>query len=257
MPFRLIAADIGRLVSKRDLGGLIAAARSEDKDTRWMAAGGLGELRDLRAVDPLIRALADTDPDVRWKAVEAFGSIGDARATEALIPFLNDPDETMRLQAVWALGKIRDPRATAHIIPLLADPDYDMKIATIWALGAIGGGDAAAALRERLLDRHPGIRSKAAESLEKCGWKPADDREWGAFAFARRDWKEASRYSRALADVLIWALDDGYFDVRMHAARILGKTRSWNAVRHLHRALDDPEECVTYEAAAALAEIGN
>ena len=257
MPFRLIAADIGRLVSKRDLGGLIAAARSEDKDTRWMAAGGLGELRDPRAVDPLIRALADTDPDVRWKAVEALGSIGDARATEALIPFLNDPDGTMRLQAVWALGKIRDPRATAHIIPLLADPDYDMKTATIWALGAIGGGDAAAALREMLLDRHPGIRSKAAESLEKCEWKPSDDRERGAFAFARRDWKEASRYSRALADVLIWALDDGYFDVRMHAARILGKTRSWNAVRHLHRALDDPEECVTYEAAAALAEIGN
>ena len=257
MSFSLIAADIGRLVSKRDLGGLVAALRNGDKDTRWMAAGGLGELRDPRAVDALVRALADADPDVRWKAVEALGSIGDTRATEALTPFLSDPDGTVRLQVLWALGKIRDPRATAHIIPFLTDPDYDMRIATIWALGAMRGGDAVAALRGMLLDRHPGIRSKAAESLEKCGWKPVDDRERGAFAFARRDWKEVSRYGRALVDVLVWALDDGYFDVRMHAARILGTTRSRSVVRHLRKALDDPEECVTYEAAAALAEIGN
>ena len=257
MPFRLIPADIGRLVSKRDLGGLIAALESEDKNTRWMAAGGLGELRDPRAIDPLIRALADPDPDVRWKAVEALGSIGDARATEALIPFLTDPDDTVRLQVVWALGRIRDQRATTHLIPFLVDPDYDVKIAAIWALGAIGGRHAARVLREMLLDRHSGVRSKVAESLEMCGWRPADDRERGALAFARRDWGEVSRYRRALADVLVWALDDGYFDVRMHAARILGTTRSRHAVGPLRKALDDPEECVTYEAAAALAEIGN
>ena len=256
MPFRLIPADIGRLVSKRDLGGLIAALESEDKNTRWMAAGGLGELRDPRAIDPLIRALADPDPDVRWKAVEALGSIGDARATEALIPFLTDPDDTVRLQVVWALGRIRDQRATTHLIPFLVDPDYDVKIAAIWALGGIGGRHAARVLREMLLDRHSGVRSKVAESLEMCGWRPADDRERGALAFARRDWGEVSRYRRALADVLVWALDDGYFDVRMHAARILVHEEPARC-RPLRKALDDPEECVTYEAAAALAEIGN
>ena len=257
MPFNFTAPEIKRLVSKRDLGGLTTAIGSEDKDTRWMAAGGLGELCDPRAIEPLIRALADVDPDVRWKAAEALGSIGDTRATEVLIPLLRDPDGIMRLQEVWALGKIRDQSATAHIIPFLTDPDYDVRIAAVWALGAIGGGRAVAALREMLLDRHPGIRSKAAESLEKCGWKPVDDRERGAFAFARRDWEEVSHYGRRLEDILIWALDDRYFDVRMHAARILGTTRSRSAIPHLHKALDDPEECVTYEAAAALAEIGN
>ena len=257
MPSRSTVDDVTRFVSRQDLGGLITALESDDASTRWMAAGGLGELRDPRAITPLIRTLTDPDPDVRWKSAEALGSIGDPRAAEVLIPFLNDPDGTMRLQVAWALGKIRDPYAVTHLIPFLTDPDYDIKIATIWALGAIGDIRATEVLREMLLDRHPGIRSKVAESLEKCGWRPADDRERGALAFARRNWKEVSRYGRALGDVLIWALDDRYFDVRMHAARILGMMKSRHAVAPLHRALDDPEECVTYEAAAALAEIGN
>lgn len=257
MPPGLTPTDIGRFVAKRDTRNLAAALGSEDKDIQWMAAGGLGELRDPHAIGALIQVLPDADPDVRWKAAEALGSIGDIRATDALITLLGDSDEIMRLQVLWALGKIRDPRAAAHITPILTDPDYDTKIAAIWALGKIGGTDAVAALRGMLLDQNPGIRSKVAESLEKCGWRPTDDREQGALAFARRDWEEVSHYSRALTDVLIWALDDRYFDVRMHAARILGTTRNRSAVRHLCKALDDPEECVTYEVAAALAEIGN
>lgn len=256
-PFRLDITDVGRLVSKKDVRGLIDALASDEKDLRWMAAGGLGELRDAGAVDPLIHTLSDPDPDVRWKAAEALGSIGDSRATDALIPLLNDPDGTTRLQAIWALGKIRDPRATTHMVPCLSDADHDIKVAAIWALGRIGDRHASAALREKLLDRHSGIRSKAAESLDACGWKPGDKRETGVFAFARRDWKEVSRHSRQLIDVLTWALGDEYFDVRMHAAKILGDTRSRYAIRHLQKALDDPVEAVSYEAAAGLGEIGD
>lgn len=255
--FRLDIADISRLISKGDVRGLIGALRSDEKDLRWMAVGGLGELRDAAAVDPLICVLSDPDPDVRWKAAEALGSIGDSRATEALIPLLKDPDETTRLQAIWALGKIRDPRATTDVVHCLSDADHDIKVAAIWALGKIGDQRAVAALRERLLDRHSGIRSQAAESLEECGWKPYDRREKGILAFSRRDWNEVSRHSRSVIDVLIWALGDEYFDVRMHAAKILGDARSRYAVQHLHRAIDDPVEAVSYEAAAALAEIGD
>ncbi|MDD4454741.1 MAG: HEAT repeat domain-containing protein [Candidatus Methanomethylophilaceae archaeon] len=255
--FRLDSAEISRLISKRDVRGLISALRSDEKDLRWMAVGGLGELRDAAAVDPLICTLSDPDPDVRWKAAEALGSIGDSRATEALIPLLKDPDETTRLQAIWALGKIRDPRATTDVVHCLSDADHDIKVAAIWALGKIGDQRAVAALRERLLDRHSGIRAQAAESLEACGWRPYDRRENGISAFARRDWKEVSRHSRSVIDVLIWALSDEYFDVRMHAAKILGDARSRYAVQHLHRAIDDPVEAVSYEAVAALAEIGD
>lgn len=256
-PFRFGITDITRLISKGDVSGLIAALRDDEKDLRWMAVGGLGELRDSEAVEPLICALSDPDPDVRWKAAEALGSIGDSCAMEALIPLLNDPDETARLQVLWALGKIRDQRATTHIARCLSDADHDIKVAAIWALGKLGDRGAVAALRERLLDRHSGIRAKAAESLEACGWKPYDLREKGVFAFAQRDWKEVSRYSRQLIDVLIWALSDEYFDVRMHATRILGEARSRYAVQHLRQVLDDPVESVSYEAAAALAEIGD
>lgn len=255
-PFHFDITDIGRLVSRKDVRGLVTALNSGDKDLRWMAAGGLGELRDVEAVDPLIHALSDADPDVRWKAAEALGSIGDSRATEALIPLLNVPDGTARLQAIWALGKIRDPRATAHIVHCLADTDHDIKVAAIWALGEIGDQHATGVLRQKLLDRHPGTRAKAAESLEACGWKPGDRRETGIFALARRDWKEVSRNSRPLIDVLIWALNDDYFDVRMHAAKILGETKSRYAVQRLQQALDDPVEAVSYEAAAALGDIG-
>jgi len=254
---RFSIADITRFYSKKDISGLIAALRDDQKDIRWMAVGALGELRDSEAVEPLICTLSDPDSDVRWKAAEALGSIGDSRATEAIIPLLGDPDGTARIQAIWALGKIRDPRATTQIVGCLSDTDHDIIIAAIWALGTIGDRRAIAALREKLLDRHSGIRAKAAESLEACGWKPYDLREKGVFAFAKRDWKEVSRYSRPLTDVLIWALTDEFFDVRMHAARILGEMRSRYAVLHLQQALDDPVEAVSYEAAAALAEIGD
>jgi len=250
-------ADIAYFISKRDINGLIAALKDNEKDIRWMAAGGLGELLAGEAVEPLIDLLSDRDPDVRWKAAESLGSIGDPRATEALIHLLGDPDETARLQALWALGKIRDRRATRPIVLCLSDGDQEIKTAAIWALGRLGDRGAVAALRERLLDRRPGIRAKAAESLEACRWKPGDPREKGVFAFAKRDWKEVSRYSRQLIDVLIWALGDEYFDVRMHAARLLGEARSRYAVEHLQKALDDPVEVVGYEAAAALAEIGD
>lgn len=255
--FRPDIVNISRLISKRDVRGLIGALRSDEKDLRWMAVGGLGELRDAAAVDPLICALSDPDPDVRWKVAEALGSIGNSRATEPLIPFLKDPDETTRLQTIWALGKIRDTRATTDVVHCLSDSDHDIKVAAIWALGKIGDRRAVAALRERLLDRHSGIRSQAAESLEACGWRPYDKREKGVLAFARRDWNEVSRHSRSVIDVLIWALSDEYFDVRMHAAKLLGDTRSRYAIQYFHRAIDDPVEAVSYEAAAALAEIGD
>ncbi|MCK9318557.1 MAG: HEAT repeat domain-containing protein [Methanoculleus sp.] len=256
-PLRLDIADISRLISKGDVRGLISALRSDEKDLRWMAVGGLGELRDVAAVDPLICALSDPDSDVRWKVAEALGSIGDSRATEALIPLLKDPDETTRLQAIWALGKICDPRATTDVVHCMSDADHDIKVAAIWALGKIRDQRADVALREKLLDRHSGIRAQAAESLEACGWRPYDRREKGILAFARRDWKELSRHSRPVIDVLIWALNDEYFDVRMHAAQILGNARSRYAVQYLHRAIDDPVEAVSYEAVAALAEIAD
>lgn len=250
-------ADIANFISKKDINGLITALKDSIKEIRWMAAGALGELRASEAVESLIDLLSDSDPDVRWKAAESLGSIGDPRATEALTHLLDDPDETTRLQALWALGKIRDRRATKPIVRCLSDSDQEIKTAAIWALGRLGDRSAIAALRERLLDRHPGIRAKAAESLAACRWKPGDPREKGVFAFAKRDWKEVSRYSRQLIDVLIWALDDEYFDVRLHAARHLGEARSRYAVEHLQKALDDPVEVVGYEAAAALAEIGD
>jgi len=68
------------------------------------------------------------------------------------------------------LGKIRDPRATTHIVLCLSDADHDIRVAAIWALGKIGDRQAISALREKLLDRHSGIRAKAAVSLEACGW---------------------------------------------------------------------------------------
>lgn len=257
MSLHLARPDIERLVSKRDIKGLVVALEDGDESTRWMAVGGLGELRDPRAVAPLVRALSDADPEVKWKAVEALGYIGDSRATGALISLLSDSDGTAQLQAIWALGRIQDRRATKHLIPFLTGSDYDAKIAAIWALGAIGDKRAIPVLLNMLLDRHSGVRSKVAEALEMCKWEPLDIRERGALAFARRDWETVARYSRALIDILIWALDDNYFVIRMHSARILGKTRSRHAVDPLRRVLDDSEGCVTYEAAAALAEIGS
>ncbi|KDE55141.1 HEAT repeat domain-containing protein [Methanoculleus sp. MH98A] len=166
--FRADVADIASFISKRDINGLIAALKDNEKDIRWMAAGGLGELLAGEAVEPLIDLLSDRDPDVRWKAAESLGSIGDPRATEALIHLLGDPDETARLQALWALGKIRDRRATRPIVLCLSDGDQEIKTAAIWALGSL-----VTAVRLQHYERDCSTGARESEPKPRSPWKRA------------------------------------------------------------------------------------
>jgi len=51
--------DIGKLITKRDVNGLIKALRHDDPRCREKAAEALGKLRDPRAVRPFAAMLDD------------------------------------------------------------------------------------------------------------------------------------------------------------------------------------------------------
>jgi len=115
--------------------------------TKMTIAWALGELKDARAVASLMALLKDKkafeDGDCscdcpRQAVVEALVKIGKP-AVEPLLEELANEEKDIRERVVWALGEIGDARAVEPLIALLED----------WS-----------------------VRSTAAESLKKLGYKP-------------------------------------------------------------------------------------
>ena len=90
--------DVGKLETRQDVEGLLAALGHKKTQVRLCAAKALGRLRDRRAVEALIVALADADWEVRQAAGDALGELGDKRAVEPLIALLNTTDSTSAME---------------------------------------------------------------------------------------------------------------------------------------------------------------
>ena len=118
---------------------LIVVLKENDKYVRKNAAETLGKIGDVRAVGPLINTLEDNNKDVRENVLVALSRIGDVRAIEPLIDALEDNNEDIRMYAAEALGKMGDVRAIPGLVFALRD----------WYTGR-----------------------KAADALNKLGWKP-------------------------------------------------------------------------------------
>jgi HEAT repeat protein len=79
--------DVGMLLARRDVKGLIKALRyRRSAVVRRDAARGLGHLGDARAVKRLIAALRDVDPEVQAAAVEALGHLGEPASSHSSLP---------------------------------------------------------------------------------------------------------------------------------------------------------------------------
>lgn len=149
-------ANVQRLLSEKDVAGLVGRLGDRDYDTRCAAAQALAELQAVGsliaalkrvaltvnssdsnrltyeyakkalaliqapAVEPLIAVLQEGALNVRLAALEVLGKIGNERAVEALTTALSDPESSVRFAAVRALNAGGIPAMARAVEPLIA-----------------------------------------------------------------------------------------------------------------------------------------
>jgi len=264
---------------------LLKRLGDRNKDVRLAAAETLGQIGDVRAVEPLVERLSDRNDDVRWEVMDALVWIG-APVVVSLMERLSDQNTAVRLAAVRALGRIGDAQAIEPLLERLHDPEgvvrraaadtlgrlgwhpqADAKAAAYWfELGdkyeCIGVGKAAIEpLSERLKDRDPVMRARAAEYLGhivdarvvELLVKGLSDRDDGV----RRAAGQALELIGAPAvEPLLKRLSDRNKDVRLAAAETLGQIGDVRAVEPLVERLSDRDTDVRWAAVDALGWIG-
>jgi HEAT repeat protein/lysophospholipase L1-like esterase len=218
------------------VGDLVAALGAEEPRVRQEVVSALGAVGPgaAAAVPALVGTLGD--PELSWRVPEALGSIGPAaaEAVPALRASLGDERANVRWRAAVALGKMGEAAGQAgpDLARLARDPQENVRRAAVIALARVGADPELqrAVFVEALEDPNPEVRTKAANGLRRLG-------------------RAASSASPALAA----ALEDPDAWVRVSAARALGAVGGGTAsVEALERALDDEEQIVRDQAAAAL-----
>jgi HEAT repeat protein len=204
-------------------------------DLKYRAAVALGEIGKgaAAAVPDLLKRYAQADGHTMHVVARALADIGDRTAIEPMIRELNNQRVVSApVNAIQVLGGIRDPEAVGPLIKVFTDRPRD----------AICQTEAAKALVQI---RHPSAVGPLIQLLrDPHSYNPA--------------------ISDALAGIgkpsvgsLIEALDDSALSVRQQAAQALGKigTDASPAVDKLIKMLNS--ESTRWQAASALAAIGD
>ncbi len=187
---------IKRMVSKKNLAGLMKLLTHLKLEYRIESARKLGTLGDKRAIEPLIKALNDRDNRVRKNAAEALDKLnwkcedkevlakyhiikGDFNACErigssAVIPLLDVLKKEYDKNVIEILGKIGDARAVAPLIQVLNKAGLENRLKAIEALSNIGDDLAIEPLIEALKEKDKIVSKKATEALEDLNWKCTD-----------------------------------------------------------------------------------
>jgi len=213
------------LIGKPAVEPLVDLLKDKAQDIQCAAAKTLGKIKDTRAVDPLIDTLRGGFGLTQKESIEALGEIGDAKAVDPLIDVLKNSEiEYVQNEAAIALIKIGKPA----IQPLVNE----------------------------LNNKDPGIRFRAAETLERTGWKPGNDSELSIYLAAKRDWEILLSLGKPAIDTLINAVK--YWDpyAQKEAAKILTKIGK-PAVEPLINLLKDKDTLIRKTAIMILANIGD
>jgi HEAT repeat protein len=232
---------------------LIEASVHEQADIRRKVAQALGKSHDPRAGDLLTGLLIDQDELVRAAAAEALGLLGNPAAVTDLVDALKDQSDEVVMQAARSLGEIQDPAAAAPLIQLLNADDYGVMQVAGEALTALGAG-ATSALVEVLDDTVKEIRAGAAESLAAAGWIPGDTGEEVRYLIAQERWSEIGSSGENALPHLARLLDDPDQETRLGVVNALAKIGGSSAAALLERAAADPSYMVRKRAGLLLRE---
>jgi HEAT repeat protein len=132
-----------------------------------------------------------------------------------------------------ALGNSRDTRAFEALIVTLRDGDCQVRSDAATALGQIRNQKAVEALIVRLGDEDAWVRLAAAQALQLLQWKPTTASERVSQAISLQQWDGAVSLGADAVEPLIVALSQSYQDVKIAAARSLGKIGDVRAVEPL------------------------
>jgi len=211
------------------------------------------------------RALRDTwrrGAVRRCRAAEMLGSLGSPEAVPALVRLLGDHDPEVRLVSARALGRAERPEAASALLAALTGPRAVPPRVVSRALARLGTG-AEPALVSALRHEDAQVRAVATEILGLVG---AVGSVPALAAAVRREpsLEVRVRAARALGRVglpagvgaLSEAAASPEVELRTVVARALGEIGTEPSVPVLTALLDDPAHPVAHNAAGALARCG-
>ena len=214
---------------------LMELFRSGGEKTRNMAGRTLAKIKSPRVVPWLVQFLKDGNKELRSAAIESLRNTKDPGIVEPLLAVAENrqKDEEIRTDAIRAVLAVPDKRAIGPLTRLLLNETSDLLVQNAaWALAYMPGAEPVETLLECLKSNRDPMRRTAAAHGLGCAEDP-----------------------RA-APLLLAALRDADANVRMNAARSLGRLRrseSLVALRQL--AQKDVDEYVRDAAAEAIKEI--
>lgn len=209
---------------------MFAQLTHPNRNIRSHAALALGKFGDESAVDALLEALY-TEPDffVREDITWALARMGDT-AIEPLIDLLKHDNPEARHAAAHTLGKIADKRAVEALIGALEDESVPVLTKSAFSLGQMNAVEAVPALVRLVGHEDREVQTTITQVLE--------------------------RFADTAFPLLLDLLKDDRWQVREHAADILGLLENEDAISPLIEALGDGHWQVRFAAATALNELG-
>jgi HEAT repeat protein len=201
-----------------------------DRNVRSQAALALGKFGDSTAIDALLEALY-TEPDffVREDITWALVRMG-AEAIEPLIDLLKHESPEARHAAAHVLGKIGDKRAVKALIEALEDESIPVLTKSAFSLGQMDAVESVSALTRLIGHEDREVQTTITREIE--------------------------RFAETAFPLVVDLLKDERWQVREHAADILGLLDKQSAVPALIEALADEHWQVRFAAATALNALG-
>jgi HEAT repeat protein len=242
---------------------------------RRIAITILAQIRHSRTIEPLFQVIDDPDPQLRTLVVEALGSFHDRRIPPLLVAKLTDLAASVRQAAVVALclrgdlapelnllqqlrpllfdlnlavcqstalglARLPDPQAVATLGEVLIDPltPTELKSSAILALGWIGTRSAIdtlmAALRQISLDLAPDIFTSISKTERECIY--------------------------ASKQLIIYLQSPAMAEPQLEIAKrsiatALGNLGNLDAVPHLVKLLEDPDDRLRLYTLAAISKL--
>jgi HEAT repeat protein len=237
---------------------LILSLEQGNRNQKLEAIKQLGKLGDVRALRPLLSSLQDrTDDKVREESAKALGQIGDKRAVPILITRLREERvPIVRARIAESLGLLKDPRAVEALAHATQDTELHwIRLYAAWALGEIRDGRAIAPLLNMFLTgEHPFVHNEAKVALLKCAdvWYKVEKGD-----VKLRFGSIPRKRIKTLKQFLIEMLTDPSDQIRLMAARALGKYADAEGVEYLRRvAARDNSPSVRKAARKALKRFG-
>ncbi len=248
--------------------------QSANPDVQTAAINYLRSVKDWSARDPAFALLqgyaggGDQVGEVVMAVIRYLRDAKDAASYPLFAQLLSDPSKSIVETAVEALGKSGDPKYAAQLLSNLNSTDFpaDIKPDLLLALGDLKAQSAVPALTKILknADQSSIMRQYACYALGKIG-------DPTSLPVITQAYQDKDDYLRAYAvsalsgfsgarvdDLLMQALKDNFWRVRVDAAESLGARRVSAAVPILeYKAKFDPTLNVRVASITALGKIGD